>query len=416
MMALRDLLKRHSKESKVFKITLVGVRTIIRIFQNILYLITILIPRDSRLWIFGAWNGSKFIDNPKYIFIYVSKNCQAVKPCWITNNKKLAEDLRSNGFKAEYKYGIKGFWIQLRAGVVIFTHSVEYDFFAPLIAARVKRIQTWHGMPIKKIGYDDKRRHWSPRLYARLLTLLFPFRTDRLDLAIAGGNSDKKIYESAFNIKPKSVVITGYPRNDEIVRRIKNNINKKNEAFKVIYMPTFRGKPGSEFKLFKDTGFNFGEIDELCEKIGIEFWIKLHPVQIIAEEDLKKIKKCKKIKYYDEIKDIYEVIEEYKILVTDFSGIYFDYMITGRPIIMAAFEMENYLKNDRELYYEYDELCPSPPCSNWKEIFEQIENFVNLNNNYLNDRYMELQKKFHRYLDDKSSERSYIEIEKIIRN
>lgn len=398
----------------MIELILTGLRTINRFLLNLLYLVAIFFPRNNRIWLFGSWNGSKFIDNPKYIFIYVSKNYKNVNPYWITNNIKLAEEIRNRGFKAEYKYSLNGIWIQLRAGVVIFTHSVEYDFFAPLIAASVKRIQTWHGVPIKKIGYDDKRGMWSPRLYARVLSTLFPFRSDHLDLVLAAGNSDKLIYESAFNIEPNSVVITGYPRNDEFYRKISTGGVKNNN--KIIYMPTFRGKPGSEFKLFRDTGFDFSKIDKICKKIGVEFWIKLHPVQLLNEEEYEEIRKCECIRYFGQKKDIYEVIDEYEMLVTDFSGIYFDYLISGRPIIMAALQMEDYIANDRELYYAYEQLCPAKPCKSWSEVFAQIENYVYLNDANLSSRYLELQRKFHTYLDDKSSERSYLEIEKVILN
>ena len=36
-----------------------------------LYLTATVIPKNKKLWLFGAWNGQKFSDNPKYIFKYI---------------------------------------------------------------------------------------------------------------------------------------------------------------------------------------------------------------------------------------------------------------------------------------------------------------------------------------------------------
>lgn len=347
------------------------------------------------------------------MFIHICKNCKSVRVCWITSERALSESLRKKGYDAEYKYSIRGIFLQLRAGVAIFTHSVEYDFFAPLFASRVKRVLTWHGMPIKKIGYDNRRGTCSPRLVAKIITLLFPFRNDRVDLVMAGASADKMIYESAFNTKASSVVITGYPRNDIMARSTKGTISEDGLS-RVIYMPTFRGAPGSDFLLFRESNFDFKEKDKLCHQLGIELWIKLHPVQRLAKEDNVAISQCTNIKYFAENTDIYESIDKFSILITDFSGIYFDYLITGRPIILAPLKMNDYIQNDRDLYYTYEELCPSAPCHNWDEVFNQIERYVRGGEIALNEDYMKLQKRFHEHLDDKSTQRAYNAIEKML--
>jgi CDP-glycerol glycerophosphotransferase (TagB/SpsB family) len=321
--------------------------------------------------------------------------------------------MRKRGLPVEYAFSIRGIWLQFRARVVVFSHSVEHEFFAPLIANRVKRVQTWHGMPIKKIGYDDHRGWMPPDLRAYIIKTIFPFRSDHFDLVLAGSQSDKKKYERAFNVKEKSVVITGYPRNDALIKSFSQLSPTPRAKRKVIYMPTFRGVPESEFSLFFETRFNFLEADNILDRLKMELWIKLHPIQIFAPNDIESINRCKNVHLYSEDEDIYESIGFFDVLITDFSGIYFDYLLSGKPIIMAPLNKKSYLENDRNLYYSYDQLCPSNPCNTWNEVFTQLSDLVKYDNFY-NEKYFNLQKKFHSYLDANSSERAYYAIQKIL--
>lgn len=384
-------------------------RALLGLLLNLVYLFASCFPRDRRLWLFGAWNGRKFIDNPKYVFQHVLESMPAVRPTWITKDRSLAASLRAKGYPAEFAYSLRGLWSQLRAGVVVFTHSVEWDFLAPLVAKRVKRVQTWHGMPIKKIGYDDQ--YGTPRDRARLVSSLFLYRDDRLDLVIAASQADKEKYETAFNVERSSVVITGYPRNDALLRSMRSA--NQPPGRQVVYMPTLRGVAGSEFNLFGDTRLDFDAIDARCHALDIEFWIKVHPVQRFRTTDLEHISRCNHIRPLMDGGDVYESIGRFDILVTDFSGIYFDFLISGRPIVMAPLDMEGYLRNDRDLYYDYDELCPDPPCSDWNQVFDRIEILLETKSEP-SPRYLALQRRFHAHFDDRAAGRVVSHISRLV--
>ncbi len=43
-----------------------------------------LIPKSKKVWVFGAWFGKKFADNPKYFFNYIKNLPEGtIKPIWI---------------------------------------------------------------------------------------------------------------------------------------------------------------------------------------------------------------------------------------------------------------------------------------------------------------------------------------------
>lgn len=378
-------------------------------FGNIAFFFACLVPKNRKLWIFSAWNGRKYLDNPKYIYRFLNEHQIDVSVVWVVKDKNLYDEMRQMGLPVAYAYSVRGIACQLRAGIVVFTHSVAWDFISCFIGCGVKRVQTWHGMPIKKIGYDDAR---YSSFRTRLRALLLPYENDRLDLVIAGSEADKSKYCTAFNVHAEKIRITGYPRNDEIVRSIARSSLSGERGKKVIYMPTLRGAVGSEFRLLEESNFDFETADRMFREIDVDFYIKLHPVQVFSKRDLDAIYQSSQIHAVGNEGDIYEQIGTFDILITDFSGIYFDFLITGKPIIMAPLDLANYLRQDRELYYSYEDLCPDKPCASWNDVLLRLRKLVQTNCSS-SETYRQLQQKFHMYLDANSSQRVCVELNKL---
>lgn len=379
---------------------------------NLVYALATLLPRDERLWLFGAWNGRKYLDNPKYIYEFVLSGFPDVRAVWICKDRELCRALTAAGRPAAYAFSARGVWYQLRAAVVVFTHAASWEFAACLLGHRVKRVQTWHGIPIKKIGYDDARAG-DARRKARLVARLFWYEDDRCDLVLAASETEATKLIGAFNVREGDVRITGYPRNDAIVRSAAKR-DARRFTMAVIYMPTYRGGVGSEFRLFAESGFDVRAVDRLCAELDIEFFVKLHPVQVFSPSDRAAIEASARLRAIDNVGDIYEKVGEYDVLITDFSGIFFDFLITGRPIVMAPIGFEAYVANDRELYYTYEELCADEPCRSWDAVFERLR-AIRARGGEPSDRYRALQTRFHRYLDAESSRRAALEVRRLLR-
>lgn len=377
---------------------------------NIVYAFASLVPRDDKLWLFAAWNGRRYLDNPKYIYEYVTTNYPDVRAVWICKDRALYRALLNTGRTAAYAYSWRGILYQLRGSLVVFTHSVSWDFVPILIGKGVKRAQTWHGIPLKRIGYDDTRV--DLRSQARILRRLFWYEDDRCDLVLAASETEAEKYRTAFNVLPTGVRITGYPRNDQIIRSVARHARLPHGSVHVIYMPTFRGEAGSEFRLFEESGFDFQAADRLCAELGLELHIKLHPVQTFSERDRQRIADSSNLHVIGNVDDIYERLGEFDALITDFSGIFFDFLITGRPIVMAPIGFDDYVANDRELYYHYEDICPAAPCRTWDEVFAQLRDLANSDFSP-GERYRALQARFHRYLDAGSAERAAGELRRL---
>lgn len=368
-----------------------------KLILNIVYFFSCCVPKNKNVWLFGAWQGEKFSDNPLFIYKYTLKQ-KEIKAFWIVKNKNLYRIMSADGYPVAYAKSLIGIWLQLRAGAIIFTHSHWSEFYACCIGHKTKRIQAWHGAPLKKIGYDD--------YYARKSTLrtnigrcIFKYLDDKCDLIFATGESDKKIFEGAFNVLPEDVVITGYPRNDVFSLDVKKTAVK---ASKLLYMPTFRGQPGSEFPLLTADFFDHAAINSKLTINNTHLYIKLHPVQKLNDETINLIGGLSNVHLLEDRRDIYSFILDFDALITDYSSIFFDFLLSGRPIYMLPIDIVTYLQKERDFYYDYYRISPSKPMMSWDKLIDYI--FLQ---QYPVERHHSLVRKVHFYLDANSTQRAY---------
>lgn len=327
------------------------------------------VPKNKNIWVFGAWFGLSFSDNSKYLFQYINSIESCVKPIWITKDRVIALKLTNDGYNAYYYKSIKGIYYQVVSSVVFVTHSITSDLNAWCIGYRTKRVQLWHGVPLKKIGYDDRDYTYPNNLSLRYLYILDMMRNNYYTYGVSTSAKCKEIFSSAFNLKLKNIEITGFPRND--VFTDSNFIcNNKGEPCRVIYMPTFRSDYTGSC-LFGKYGFDLSKIDERLFKNNITLDIRVHPANKPSSEIVTKIQKCKKI-FFSTVDDIYEEIDSYDILITDYSSIMFDFALSGRPVLLAAFDVEEYTLRERAMYFDYKKLFKDRLFYNWEELLSSV--------------------------------------------
>ena len=74
-----------------------------------------------------------------------------------------------------------------------------------------------------------------------------------------------------------------------------------------------------------------------------------------------------------DVPDINNLLPLVDVLISDYSGVLLDYLILDRPIIPTSFDLEEYTKNDRELYEDYDKTVMGINCNNWSEVQIQLQ-------------------------------------------
>lgn len=80
-----------------------------------------------------------------------------------------------------------------------------------------------------------------------------------------------------------------------------------------------------------------------------------------------------------------ELMVQADCLITDYSSIYFDYMVLDRPIIFFAFDKDDYLK-ERELYFDYEKYTPGAKAYEFLQLLTAIEDVCQGNDTALSMR------------------------------
>lgn len=376
----------------------------------LLSILSMIFPKDKSIWVFGAWFGQRYSDNSRYLFEYVCMNKPEIRAVWLTRNRKIADGIERTGREVYTVNSLKGFWVALRAASV-FISSDMIDI-NPAACNGALKVQIWHGIPLKKIGLDYKIPGTPDYpFYLRILKKIWWKMFYRYDLVISSSPIVSERFATAFGVRKERILLTGYPRNDVILSGNTPRVDAFEElrtrwnADKVVfYAPTFRGQRGDGRDLF--CGLDMQKLKKSLISHNAAFFIKLHFVQ----RDQTTLSNSEINQYHmhlfseEEAPDINYLLPHTDLLITDYSSVYFDYLLLNRPIIFTPFDIENYNTLDREFYEDYDQATPGPKCRNWEEVIKTLDDILNGNDMYRQSR-IEKRDVYHAYTDANSCER-----------
>jgi CDP-glycerol glycerophosphotransferase len=98
--------------------------------------------------------------------------------------------------------------------------------------------------------------------------------------------------------------------------------------------------------------------------------------------------------------DLYTFVKDMDILITDYSSIYFDFLLCHKPIILFPFDIEDYVTFSRPFYFNYDKL-------EGKKVYSWSELEKTLRNKDYNLPSEETIAMFNKYIDGDSSKRLF---------
>lgn len=331
--------------------------------------------KNKKLWVFGAWKGTTYNDNSKYLFEYVTKNEPDIEAIWITKNEEVYNYLKGMDQKVELWPSKKAKYVVRHAGAIFQTEgnrdTGEYS------VGRTLKVQLWHGIALKGAGwYDD---------YSRIKKFLVTLYADNHNKSMwcSTSNYYNNIYNELYGIPLKNFCITGYPRNDALVNDVRsvvfNELENESQGYiPVIYMPTHRNY-GKDF----DADFIINglmTINDRLKESSILFYLKPHPneAQMLLSRlesmdiSLSNIRFLVGSKY----DDVYSYLKVFRCLITDYSSVAYDYLVTDNPIVYFNYDMEKYDKTDAGIVKVYYEYQSGPFCKTWDETVEMVEKML----------------------------------------
>ena len=69
----------------------------------------------------------------------------------------------------------------------------------------------------------------------------------------------------------------------------------------------------------------------------------------------------------DDYDDLYRFVKDVDVLITDYSSIYFDFLLCRKPIILFPFDEEDYVAHSRPFYFDY-KLMEAVRAYSWSEL------------------------------------------------
>lgn len=127
---------------------------------------------------------------------------------------------------------------------------------------------------------------------------------------------------------------------------------------------------------------------EFLEKNNIFLCIRSHLYDQTEYNQLKKLDRPgSRIRFLNEdrVSDIMEVLNIFDLLITDYSSIYIDYLLTGRPVVFLPYDREEYLK-DRGMNFDYEKVTPGPKPKTFNEFLNSIYDLLYNHDSYVQQR------------------------------
>ena len=314
------------------------------------------IQPDPYVWVFSSTENRHYNYNSRYLFEYVRENLPQITPLFVINDpqlrKKLAGEYGAQYFiETESAAGIRRV---LGAGVW-FTSAGLPAYGTNLRRSRLI-INLWHGIPLKKIALLDPNLNNGARLYFRKIF------SENYTCVLTTSRKLVPLMAESFAIPEKRIKVWGQPRNDGMFAPKDRNavlagIYGELPSYKkaVLYAPTFRD--GGSVRLFPFEDFDRERLDAFLEQEQMLLFIRTH----VMEQASAAPYLGERIRFLgnEEAEDVTGILDIFDALVTDYSSIYIDYLLTDHPMVFLPYDKEEYLK-DRGMNFDYDEVTPGP--------------------------------------------------------
>lgn len=229
-------------------------------------------------------------------------------------------------------------------------------------------IQLWHAPgAFKKFGGSVEN--------ASMLKLI----SDNTDYLITTSKHIEDYYAEAFQIDKSKIRPLGLPRadyyfenhdisglKDDFIRKYNVSPDKKI----ILYAPTFR-----ENTKFNNV-FNYLDLEKFNNELSDEYALilRLHPkIKDFYSDEI-----SADSNYVDcsDYKNEQELLLLSDMLITDYSSIMIEFSLLNKPVIFFAYDLNNYLENERGFYLDYRNDLPGPVVYDSDELINVIKSGV----------------------------------------
>lgn len=384
-----DLLRSFRALSLDKLIKLYPLLNLLGLFISFLDLIT---QKTNRIVICGS-NGGKFASgSPKVLANYIEKNVSDLEVHYYLPFKEAL-----NGM-ARIRYIIKFAPLFFRAKFLISSHPPN-DFFPFSYWSRRKiMINLWHGIPLKSMFFADKN---ASKTVLKFLAKL----NKRTNAFIVSSKLEEALLSKCFLINSSKFLRAGHPRNVGLVKKTRCGVIEKLDGLPrykkvILYCPTYRRREQTQLFPFYD--MDLDNLKKLLNDMNAVMLIRKHYYE--QNRDAKLL--CDRIRLFgfDVCDDINSALPEVDVLITDYSSVYFDFLILDRPMIFIPYDLQEFEENTGILFDDYFYWTPGPKVCSYSDFRTALYDSI-VGSDSFTTRRKELAKIFHSFEDGESCKR-----------
>lgn len=227
-------------------------------------------------------------------------------------------------------------------------------------------LQTWHGTPLKKIGFEMR---WGRSRAGRQARATLEHNVPNWDILLSPNSFSTPILRRAFGFSGE-LIETGYPRNDLLIAPNAGEVRARTRArlgiadwqVVVLYAPTFRD----------DAPFSREpDVQRLARELGEGYVVLLRAHTIDAGSlSLAQTVSFKDVSRYGDNRELYLAAD---VLVADYSSLIFDFAVTRKPIILFTPDLAHYRDELRGFYLDFEAEAPGPVLATVADVRAAIE-------------------------------------------
>lgn len=331
-----------------------------------------MVPKDSRLVVFGSYGGRYPGGNSKLVFEYLRQLPNSPLKCYFLSQTPANEP----GHVALRPMTLRTFFLYLRAKTQVTTHTAaDMGILRP--SRRKYRIHLWHGHSGPKAdGWVSKKFSVNDRMNlerdAKFITKFLV--TSRINLYY---------WAYALILRPYQLMPLGFPRNDillsknQIASRLPKMLNYEEKYDHVIlYAPTYKKWAEKTFFPFDD--FDEQQLEDWLERNRVLLLLRHH---INQEADVSETRNIRDLSS-DICPDVNQILPEVDILVTGYSSIASDFLLMNKPIVYVVSDRYEFEKREGFVFGNYDFWTPGPKVDSFKLFIEEAQKFISGEDKY----------------------------------
>ncbi|GAA2549013.1 hypothetical protein GCM10010435_18400 [Winogradskya consettensis] len=242
-------------------------------------------------------------------------------------------------------------------------------------------VQTWHGTPLKRIGFDIADVQFTDKRYLEKLAL----ETPNWSFLVSPNTFSSPLLRRAFRFGGELLEI-GYPRNDvllqdrtEITERVRAAVGVPPGRKIILYAPTWRDDEhsGGAYRMSMRLDTRLA-----ADRLGADhvLLVRRHPNVI---DELPGDGFVHDVSAYPDMADLLAAAD---ILITDYSSVMFDFAATGRPILFFTYDLAHYRDELRGFYFDFEAEAPGPLLATSAEVIDAVRDVDAIAERYA-DRY-----------------------------